>query len=231
MQQQRVLLRSRAREVPRAVAGESLRLRGHPELLVEGDDHRVGCAPPGSDLVVADAGARPRAPDTAPLASAAARRLRAAIRFVNDVVVYERGVLVRAGDAVDAEAALGVVVTERAPEPCGLDEQLETRAALEVGVVRRGDVAANRVGDVGVDVERRRAGGPVSRALLAPDRPPRERRARQTQLAGARLRARPRMEWRQRSASARGLGRRVRQDAAARTCPCPRTCGRRSRGR
>ena len=128
------------------------------------------------------------------------------------VVVYERGVLVRTGDAVDAEAALGVVVTERPPEPCGLDEQVETLAALEVGVLRRGDVAANRVSDYRVDVERRRAGGPVSRALLAPDRAPRERRAGQTQLAGARLRA---TEDGVAPAKGipRGLGRHVRQDA------------------
>ena len=48
-----------------------------------------------------------------------------------DVVVGDRAVLVRAGDAVDAEPALRIVVAERAPEPRRLDEQLDADLALE----------------------------------------------------------------------------------------------------
>ncbi len=44
-----------------------------------------------------------------------------------DVVVGDRAVLVGAGDAVDPEAPVGVVVAERAPQPRRLDEQLERR--------------------------------------------------------------------------------------------------------
>ena len=42
-----------------------------------------------------------------------------------DVVVDDRGVLVRPGDAVDPEVARRVVVAERAPQPRGRHEQLE----------------------------------------------------------------------------------------------------------
>jgi hypothetical protein len=59
--------------------------------------------------------------------------------------------------------------------------------ALERLVVGGGLVAHDCVRDVGVDVERRGAGGPVARALLSADRPPRERRAPEPQLPGALL--------------------------------------------
>ena len=111
------------------------------------------------------------------------------------------------------------------------DEQLEARrrprtSSSPVAL----QVADDGVGDVGVDVERRRAGRPVRRALLPADRAPRERRALQAQLARA-LHARGRAS---RGASA---ARRApppgacRSAAAARTSPCPRTRGRRSPGR
>ena len=48
-----------------------------------------------------------------------------------------RAVLVGAGDAVDAEAPVRVVVAERAPQPRGLDEQLEPDVALERVVAGR----------------------------------------------------------------------------------------------
>ena len=117
-----------------------------------------------------------------------------------------------------------------APQARRLDEQLEAGPALELGVAGRGDVAAHRVGDVGVDVERRGAGRPVPGALLAADRPPRERRAR---AAAARAPA-PAPG---RASSAASAGRRGRPRARCRSAPagcrspCPRTCGRRSRGR
>ena len=100
-----------------------------------------------------------------------------------DVVVDERRVLVRPGDPVDPEPALGVVVAQRSPQPGGLDQQLDARALLELLIAGGGDVAANRVGDVGVDVERGRARRPVARALLTADRPPRERHALEPELA------------------------------------------------
>ena len=54
-----------------------------------------------------------------------------------EVVVLDRAVLVRAGDALDAEVAAGVVLAERAPQPGGLDEQREADLALECLVLGR----------------------------------------------------------------------------------------------
>jgi len=101
-----------------------------------------------------------------------------------DVVVGDRAVLVRPRDAVDAEAALRVVVAERSPEARGLDEQLEPRLALELVVARRVLVADDGVCDVGPDAERRRPRVPVAGALLAADRPPREHAAAEPELRG-----------------------------------------------
>ena len=64
---------------------------------------------------------------------------------------------------------------------------IDAHLALELHVRGRGDVAQHRVGDVGVDVERGRARGPVARALLAADRPPRERGALEPQVRGVGL--------------------------------------------
>ena len=84
-----------------------------------------------------------------------------------DVVVGDRAVFVRPGDPVDPELPGGVVVAERAPQPRGLDEQLDPRLALERLVLGDQLVALHGVGDRRVDVERRRARRPVARALLA----------------------------------------------------------------
>jgi len=94
-----------------------------------------------------------------------------------DVVVPQGGVFVRTGDPVDAEPAPGVVMAERPPQPGGCDQQLQPRPALELVVFCGRQVAADGVGDVGVDVECCRAGGPVARALVAADGAPRKRHA------------------------------------------------------
>ena len=162
-----------AREVPELVVGEALRLRVDAEGLVPGNGHRLGRVPPGRRLfeVGAEGGGMPRMALHG-LGRRAQVPLRHQVRV--DVVVRDRAVLVRPGDAVDAEAALGVVVAERAPEPRRLHEELQTDLALEGLVARRLLVPHDSVGDVGADVERRRAGRPVARALLAADRAPRE---------------------------------------------------------
>ena len=147
-----------------------------------------------------------------------------------DVVVGQRAVLVRAGDPVDVEPPLGVVVAEGAPQPRGVGQQVYPRSPGEVLVPGQVDVADHRVGDVRVDVEGGGPGGPVARALLAGDRPPREGRAFQPELGGpldsqraaccaaTAGRWRPRPGW---SGSA----------PAARTSRCPRTRARRTRAR
>src|SRR6185437_2982639 len=86
-----------------------------------------------------------------------------------DVVVGDRAVLVGAGDPVDPEPARGVMVTQRAPQTRGVDQQLQSDARGE-GVVGGGvEVADDGGGDVGVDVEGGRACRPVARACFAVD--------------------------------------------------------------
>src|SRR5512144_2240659 len=76
-------------------------------------------------------------------------------------------------------------MTQRAPEPGRLDEQLEADVALERLVAAHCLVANDRVGDVAVDVERGGACGPVARALVTADRPPREDGAGEPELSRA----------------------------------------------
>ena len=82
VQQQRVLLGRGALEVPDLVLGEALGLRVDAELVVVGDEHRLGGVAPAGGLLVVDAelGGEPSGWRSA--ASAAARRFRCAIRFV-----------------------------------------------------------------------------------------------------------------------------------------------------
>ncbi len=122
-----------------------------------------------------------------------------------DVVVHHGRVLVRPGHAVDPEAVLGVEVTQRRPQPRGLDEQLGAEVAVELLVQGGVVVPDDGVGDVGVDVEGRRPRRPVPRGLLAADRAPREGRARACPSTRARSRAMSRVECRQRSASRAAL--------------------------
>ena len=129
-----------------------------------------------------------------------------------EVVVGDGAVLVGAGDAVDAEVAVDVVVPERAPQARGLDQDVDARCRARTRRRRwRATYWMTDVGDVGVDVERGGPGRPVAGALLAVDRAPRERRAREAEVARARLAPRSSVEWRQRSASAAALGRGVRE--------------------
>jgi len=99
-----------------------------------------------------------------------------------DVVVGDRAVLIGAGDAVDVEEALGVVVAQRPPQPCGMRQQVHPRVPLELDVTGDVDIADHGGGDGRVDVEGGGAGRPVARALLTMDRPPREGRAREAEL-------------------------------------------------
>ena len=116
-----------------------------------------------------------------PTASAAPWRFRGRHQVRVDVVVGDRAVLVRSGDAVDPERPGCVVVAERAPQPRCLDQQLDPGVALELLVLGGRRVADDGGGDRRVDVERGCPRGPVARALLAVDRPPREGRAAQPQ--------------------------------------------------
>ena len=156
--------------------GERIGLHVHTALGVVGHRHQRGRAQPHLHLVRIDVQpARDVGLALDRLGRLAQVPLRHEVRV--DVVVHHRGVLVRAGHPVDAEAVLGVEVAERGPQPGGLDQQFRAEVAVEVLVEGGVVVADDGIGDVGVDVEGRRPRRPVARGLLAADRPPRERRA------------------------------------------------------
>ncbi len=184
VEQQGVRLRRGAVEVPLGVGGEVLRLLVDAEHLVVGQHDRVGRPTPQLDLVGGHV--EPAGDVGLPAAGVGGRPQVPLCHQVREHVVVDHGrVLVGSGDSVDAEAAVTVEVPQGDPEPGGLDQQLDPARDLEVGVVGRRQVADDGVGDVRVDVERRRPGRPVAGALLAVDRPPRERDPAQPQLRGA----------------------------------------------
>ena len=128
-----------------------------------------------------------------------------------DVVVGDRAVLVRPGDAVDAEAALRIVMAERAPQARRLDEQLEADLALEGVVVRSRRGSARRRRRC-----RRRCGTRPCPRASSRSTPGRGSSATGTRRPSspswrARSRARSSVAWRQRSASAAASRRRVRE--------------------
>ena len=173
VQQQRVLVGPCRREVPDRVVREPLGLLVHAQRLVVRDQHGLRRIAPRRRLLQSDSelGAAIAVPG-----DRVGRRAQVLLghQVGVDVVVGDRAVLVRARHAVDAEGARAVVVPERTPETRRLDEQLEADPRCELRVPGDGRVAERRVGDVGADVERGRARGPVPGALLAADRAPRE---------------------------------------------------------
>src|SRR5918994_363639 len=143
----------------------------HAERLVVGNEHDLGCVPPGGRLIRVD----PELPGALRAAlDGVGRCLQILLRHEVGVyvIVGDGTVLVRTCNAVDAEVAVGVVVTQREPEPGSLYEQLEAGLELE-GIVAGGHEVADDGGcDVGVDVEGGRASGPVPRDRLASDGAP-----------------------------------------------------------
>ena len=128
VQQQRVLLGARvAAKSQTSCSVKRLGLRMDFELLVVGDEHRVGgVAPAGASSSSTPSSAARCGWRSSGVGRGAQVALRHQVRV--DVVVGDRAVLVGAGDAVDPEAPGVVVVAERAPQPRRLDEQLEADA-------------------------------------------------------------------------------------------------------
>src|SRR5579885_3389767 len=99
-----------------------------------------------------------------------------------DVIISNGAILVGSGHAVDAEAAGSIVIAERVPQAGGLDEQAEAGPLLELSIVCAANVARDGVRDISVNVEGRRARGPVPRTLFARDGAPGEGGAAQPEL-------------------------------------------------
>ncbi len=97
-----------------------------------------------------------------------------------EVVVDDRGIFVGSGHAVEDErAALGrIMEADRQPDPRGLDQHCAAARLEDRSVAGRREIGLERVGDIGVDVILRRAGGEIGRAFVPADRPPRIERAR-----------------------------------------------------
>ena len=129
VQQQRVVLGRRVLEVPALVLEEVRVLGVDAALLVVGHVHQLGRALPGGDARPRRRRAARRSPGSGAAASAAALQVQLRHQVRVDVVVDQRRVLVRAGDAVDAEVAVLAVVAEAGPQPRALDQQLAARSA------------------------------------------------------------------------------------------------------
>ena len=232
MQQQRVLLRRRCGEVPDLVPGEPLGLRVHAQRpRRRGWTWPAAASRQPADLLRVDA-------ELAGPVRVALRRVRGRHQVLLghqvgvDVVVGQRAVLVRAGDPVDVELPLGVVVAEGAPQPRGVGQQLQPGPAARTPRRRSGQhVADHRVGDVGVDVEGGGAGGPVAPSTPAPAIVRHGNAAPFRPSWVARSMASGSVLCRQRSALAAASGLVSAQHAAARTSRCPRTRARRTRAR
>ena len=181
MQQQRVVVLAGAGEVPLRLRGETGRLLVHAALAVVRDEHGVGCGPPGGHLGGVDTEPRGHL-------GAVLRRVGRAAQVApghqvgEDVVVDQRGILVRAGDAGQVERAAVVEVAVSVPQPGGLDQHLGAALGEERGVTGGRHVPQHRVGDVGVDVQARAARRPVAGALPAAECPPRVGGAGQAQF-------------------------------------------------
>src|SRR5215217_2955170 len=94
-----------------------------------------------------------------------------------DIVIGNGTVVVGAGDSVDPEAAVAVLVAERTPQPGSVHEQVQADRLLEGGVVGGANVSDRSTGDICVDMECGRSCRPVTGAFLPADGAPRERRA------------------------------------------------------
>ncbi len=111
VQQQRVLVGARAGEVPALVAGEPGVLLVHTQFVVVREVHRLGGVPPGGGLLLVHA-------EPGRLARVAfggvgrGEQVLPGHEVGVGVVVGDRAVLVGAGDAVDVEGAVPVVMTQ-----------------------------------------------------------------------------------------------------------------------
>jgi hypothetical protein len=109
VQHQRILILARARKVPDRVLGELLVLGMHASRLVVGDEHGLGRVPPGGRLIGTDIelpGALRVALDGVGRCPQVLLRHEVGV----DIIVGDGAVLVRTGNTIDAEVAVGVVV-------------------------------------------------------------------------------------------------------------------------
>ena len=190
VEQQRVLLRRRAVEVPDLAVEEVVVLQVDPELpRRRGRTSRSAARRHVADLVVGRArcacdqracSARVALGASRSTASRGVPQVLPRHQVGVGVVVDDGGVLVGPGHAVDAELAVLALGEEPQVVPTAARSRPASRrrsSSRNSTSPRDLDVLPQRVGDVGVDVVLRGAGRVVGGGLLAVDRPPREQSA------------------------------------------------------
>lgn len=191
MQQQWVLTVRGGGVVPYLVARESLGLGADAQVVVVRDDHRRDRGPPRGQFLRVDAElVRLVVMSLGGVGRRVEIVLHHEVRI--GVVVRHGGILVGAGQPVDAKPDSHVVMAQRTPQARGLHQQLKAVVTLEHLVVGHVDVAHHGIGDVCADVE---GGGPgrlLSRAFAAGGRVPRKDRTGQPELVRSFDRFRPR---------------------------------------
>ena len=198
VEEQGIALRWRPGEVPRRLVEEAVVLEVHADRFVVRDVHLVGRLPPLRHLVVGEpraldhrwwsAGASARARSTA---SAARRRFSAAIRLVNRLLLTT--VEYSSGPVTLLMTKRPPWRSQKKPSPAHI-RAVSTSSSTpcseqQLRVAGHPDVLVQRVGDVGVDVVLRGAGGVVGGRLMAVDRAPREQGSGAADLLRARRRA------------------------------------------
>ena len=193
VQQQRVVLFGRVREVPHLTFQERIVLQVEALLIVPGDVHQLTGTAPHAGLLLSQAGlvgdalVVPGATCPHPFGGLdRAEQVLARHEVGVEVVVDHRGVLVGPGHSVDHELAAHAFAEEAEvyPEASCLDEDLETGIGDHVQVARGPHVLAHGPDHVGVYVVLGGTGRVVRRSLFAVDRAPRVQRAVVADLLG-----------------------------------------------
>ena len=158
----------------------------HAELFVEGNVGGISGISPRSGLVAGHA----HIPGGLGVAGARIGRHPQVVgrhHVGEHVVPDDRGVFIGTGNPVQVPYTVAVVVAQRMPQSCRLDEHLQPAVLLQRLVAGDDAIALESHGDIGVDVPSSGAGGPVGRAFLAANRTPGIAGALQVQLRCALL--------------------------------------------
>ncbi len=182
IEKQRIVIQGRVGEVPDLLGQEIGILWMDAPLVIEGDEHLVGCTLPLPYLVVDQPGVVHEAPVGVGVGLlepgddfGGVAQIRTGHKIREGVVVDDRGVLVGPGDPVDMEGAgVGAEESQSDPHAGGFHQDLRADLGEQLRISANIDVALDRVGDVGVYVVLRRARGIVGGGLLAVYRAPRE---------------------------------------------------------
>src|SRR6266487_1942264 len=173
MQEQRVLVRSGASEIPHLVFGKGLGLRSYSKALIVRHKHLISSIAPTGDLFgIYTQCVCHRGMALHRLDCRMQIMLRHEIRV--DIVVSDSTILVGSSDSVDAEPVDGIAVAKCTPQSRRLDEQLKADLLFKCVVTSGLHIVDYGVGNVRVDVKCGCACRPVPRTFFTVDGPPGE---------------------------------------------------------